>query len=290
MKKTHMLGNNRVYVWGIPTKKKRLKKTYEILKPGDILVVKRMKSENIRRYLNDKPLLETLQNIIKKEIAINIPIDKIRHELKERLILVIGIVLFRYPDQYLENFNNSYRVCEEISSYLWNSKTYVNLIFLKKRFILIGSNISDEDIFAGLGYNIEGYKLKKSSLADALRTSLIRCGRTKIESFLNLLRNYGIYGRDPPLDTLLKALEIAYFDNLKRNPLLFYQSLNDLLPKVNKLLEEWGYRKLSLKELEEKVDLLHEKYWLAGFYRHPKAAGLPVLVEFTKRIKTKAKE
>ena len=85
---------------------------------------------------------------------------------------------------------------------------------------------------------------------------------------------------------VLKALEEAYFEVLARNPAMVYQTLNDLLPRVNEILKSWGYRELSLKELEEVVDFLHDKmkYWLKGFIRHPKASGMPVIIEFRRRL------
>jgi len=93
--------------------------------------------------------------------------------------------------------------------------------------------------------------------------------------------------KNPSHDVVLLVLEKLYFKRLKNNPMLFYQSLDELLPELNKELRKMGYRELELKELEEIVDKLHKKYWLAGFYRHPKTPGFPILIEFTRRIKTK---
>ena len=92
------------------------------------------------------------------------------------------------------------------------------------------------------------------------------------------------------VELVLEALEESYFENLEKNPMNFYQSLEDLLPKVNSKLKMKGAKQLTLKELETIVDKLHEKYWMRGFYRHPKTSGFPTLIEFTRRIKTKPKK
>jgi len=96
--------------------------------------------------------------------------------------------------------------------------------------------------------------------------------------------------RKPTPEVVLKALEISYFKNLEENPLMVYQSLDDLLPSVNKYLTSMGFKMLSIEELERIVDILHKKYWLSGFYRHPKVRGFPILIEFRKRIFTKGLE
>jgi len=286
--------NGKVYIWGIPVPSKdrgyrKLKRPFESIKQGDIVIIKRMKTERIQRYLNDA-FLKEISEILRKEYDLKLSLSEIEESIRTRIIIVIGRVLSKYPENYMEDVNmiEKFRSCAKLSKMLWGSTTFSNLIFFDTRWILIGSPLPDEEIFEVLGYDVQKNSVGK--IADALRSALLRCRVRDPTNFIQLLRKYKFYGKEPSLDIILEALEVSYFKNLRRNPLHFYQTLDELLPNVNKYLEEHGYRKISLKELEEKVDILHEKYWLAGFYRHPKASGLPIIVEFTKRIKTSNEE
>ena len=248
-----------------------------VITAGIVGIVIKLKTETT--------ILDDLLSTLKFEKGRSLSASNIIDDISKRAILAIAEVYFRYPEKYICDGENSFMIdkLKLISSKIWGEPEYVHFIFLKRRAVLITEDIDDSRIIRILGYNVETFY-------DALRGSLLICRKCSSKSYnelYDIMKNIIDKAlRIPSLRDVLHALEVAYFKNLAKNPLRRYQSLEELLDYVNEILIQHRFRPLKLSELEEYVDRLHEEYKFSGFYRHPKAKSMPVLIEFTKRITT----
>ncbi len=263
-----------VYVWGARSWGK------EPPREGDIVFFKRSRKKEKELMkdadLRDDEMIRKVRDTIFREYNVLLSDDDIRAAFASRLFVAVGRVVFSVGKSY---------VTERISERIWGDRSYSNLILMDKRVILFGNAISDAHIKDALGYT----HLSLKKFAEAAR-GFVRPKNPNYEVLNEILEKLGILGGEPTLRELLEIIERIYFSNLERDPYLIYQTVEKILPMVNSELRRRGYREMSLQELEAKIDELHEKYWMSGFHRHPRAPGFPTIIEFRNRIVTRERD